>query len=375
MAATAPTTNRHIPALDGVRGIAIILVVVFHAWRTEVSALGWTGVDLFFVLSGFLITGVLADSRERADRVPRFFVRRALRILPLYYGVLIAVFVLRPLLHVTPRRDDVLLAGEQAWYWTYLCAWRLGVGHPRAYTFLTHFWSLSIEEQFYFVWPWVVWFVSRRRVIATAAVLCVIAPLARAYFVLGTPFHDAAYMLPPCRMDALAVGAILALAIRGPGGAGATASWVRPAALAGGATLALLALLAPSLEYTDPLMSTIGFTAIDWMAAGLVMLAITRPSGLLASAPLRAAGRYSYGLYVIHPFVNWWAIRHAPVLERNEFAYVAGVLAISTGLAVISYHLYESPFLRLKDRIAWISATWVDSFAHLFPRGELDRHA
>jgi peptidoglycan/LPS O-acetylase OafA/YrhL len=368
MAATVSTTHRHIPALDGVRGIAIILVLVFHAWRTGASALGWTGVDLFFVLSGFLITGILADSRERTDRVPRFFLRRALRIMPLYYGVLLAVFVLRPLLHVTPRRDDVLLAGEQAWYWTYLCAWRLGVGHPRAYTFLTHFWSLSIEEQFYLAWPWIVWFVSRRRVIAVASVLCVVALLARAYFMLATPFPDAAYMLPPCRMDALAVGAIVALAIRGPGGVAAAARWIRPAALAGAATLALLALVAPSLAYTEPLIGTIGYTAIDWAAAGLVMLAITRPPRLLASAPLRAAGRYSYGMYVVHPFVNWWAIRHAPVLERTQFAYVAGVLAISTALAVISYHVYESRFLRLKDRLAWISATWGGSFAHVFSR-------
>ncbi len=352
MAASATVSDRHVPALDGVRGVAIILVVLFHAWRGPATALGWAGVDLFFVLSGYLITGILLDTRESPDRARSFYLRRALRILPLYYGVLVAVFVLRPMLHVTPRRDDLLLAGEHAWYWTYLCAWRIALAHPPGYTFLTHFWSLSIEEQFYLVWPWVVWWGSRKTVFRVSVALCVIAPLVRAYVALGTPYTEAAYMLPPCRVDALAVGAILALAVREPGGVTAATRWVQPAALVGLVAVVGIAVVARSVQYTEPLMSIVGYTAIDWGAAGLVMVAVAHSPRVLTSAALRAAGRYSYGLYVIHPFVNWWTIRHAPMLERHAVGYVVGVLAVSTALAVVSYYAYERPFLALKNRVA-----------------------
>ena len=306
-----PVSDRHVPALDGVRGLAITMVVLFHAWRAPVTALGWAGVDLFFVLSGFLITGILADTRDAPHRARTFYARRALRILPLYYGALIAVFVARPLLHLPYRRDDLILAGEHLWYWTYLCAWRIGLRHPPGTTFLTHFWSLSIEEQFYLVWPWVVWSMSRRSTVRVAVALCIVAPVVRALCALATPFSFAAYMLPPCRVDALAVGAILALVVRGPGGAWAARRWVQPVALVAAAGVCLV-VLAGSAQYTAPLMSVVGYTAIDWTAAGVVMAAITIPPRLLTWAPLRAAGRYSYGLYVLHPFVNWWVIRHAP---------------------------------------------------------------
>src|SRR5208282_2036951 len=144
--------------LDGVRGIAILLVLLFHL---EVSyppsiprmffaplLLGWSGVDLFFVLSGFLITGILWESRSSPGRARTFYVRRALRILPLYYGVLIAVFIIRPALGPAHRLDDVALANEHVWYWSYLGAWRIALDHPHAATYLTLFWTLSIEEQF-----------------------------------------------------------------------------------------------------------------------------------------------------------------------------------------------------------------------------------
>ncbi len=351
-AATVSTTERHVPALDGTRGIAVILVMAFHLWRSPVTALGWSGIDLFFVLSGFLITGILWDSRLEPERGRSFYIRRALRILPLYYGVLIAVFIVRPALGWAHRLDDLALANERIWYWTYLCDWRIALNHPPAVTFLTHFWTLSIEEQFYLVWPLIVWRCSRRTTLLIAGVVAVGALLLRIGLVTATTIPEAAYALLPCRLDALAVGAIIALGLRGPGGAAALRRWVVPTALAGVGVVAVLAVVRPSVRFIDPGMMTIGFTALDWAFAGLVLTAATVRSQLLEWSPLRAAGRYSYGLYVYHPIVMWWIVRHVPSLEQSEWRAAVGGAIGSLFLAITSYHLYEQPFLKLKDRLA-----------------------
>jgi peptidoglycan/LPS O-acetylase OafA/YrhL len=350
------TVGRHVPALDGLRGVAVIFVMAFHLWRSPVTALGWSGVDLFFVLSGFLITGILWDTRQSVDRARVFYIRRALRILPLYYAVLVAVFVVRPLLGWNHRLDDVALAPEQIWYWTYLCDWRIALGHPHAFTFLTHFWSLSIEEQFYLVWPAIVWRCTRRGALAGAAIIAVAAFLLRLYIVFGTTDSGSVYGLLPCRVDALAIGAIVALAVRGPGGAAAVRRWLSPAAAVGMAVTVALAVLRPNVQFVDTGMMTIGYSALDWAFAGLVLTAATTRSAILEWAPLRAAGRYSYGLYVFHPLVMWWIVRDVPWLEHSEPRFVVGAAVGSIIAAWLSYRLYELPFLRLKDRWAGVRA-------------------
>jgi peptidoglycan/LPS O-acetylase OafA/YrhL len=351
-AATVVATPRHIPALDGTRGIAIILVMAFHLWRAPLTALGWSGVDLFFVLSGFLITGILWDSRLEPDRARSFYIRRALRILPLYYGVLVAVFIVRPVFGWAHRLDDLALAHEQFWYWTYLCDWRIALNHPPAFTFLTHFWTLSIEEQFYLLWPLIVWRCSRRVTLGIAVAVAAGAFLLRLAIVFGSDIPDAAYALLPCRLDALAVGAIIVLTLRGPSGVAAMRRWIVPTALAGAVVLCGLVLFRPSVRFVDPGMMTIGYTAIDWMFAGLVFTAATARSRFLESSVLRAAGRYSYGLYVYHPIVMWWIVRHVPVLEESQWASAIGGAVGSIVLAYVSYRFYESQFLALKDRFA-----------------------
>jgi peptidoglycan/LPS O-acetylase OafA/YrhL len=350
--ASVVTTERHVPALDGTRGIAIILVMAFHLWRAPLTALGWSGVDLFFVLSGFLITGILWDSRLEPDRARSFYIRRALRILPLYYGVLVAVFVVRPALGWAHRLDDLALAHEQVWYWTYLCDWRIALNHPPAFTFLTHFWTLSIEEQFYLIWPVIVWRCSRRATLGVASAVAAGAFLLRIAVVFATATPEAAYALFPCRLDALAVGAIIALTLRGPMGVPALRRWIVPAALSGAVVVCGLVLFRPSVRFVDPGMMTIGYTAIDWMFAGVVFTAATTRSRFLESAALRAAGRYSYGLYVYHPIVMWWIVRHVPALEASQWGSAIGGAVGSIVIAYASYHLYESRFLRLKDRLA-----------------------
>jgi peptidoglycan/LPS O-acetylase OafA/YrhL len=349
------TVGRQVPALDGVRGLAVILVMAFHIWRSPVTALGWSGVDLFFVLSGYLITGILWDTRSLPGHGRAFYVRRALRILPLYYGVLVVVFIVRPLLGWSHRLDDVALRPEQIWYWTYLCDWRIALGHPRAFTFLTHFWSLSIEEQFYLIWPLVVWRCSRRRSLAIATGL-VVAAFALRIVLVARGMAGIAYGLLPCRADALAAGAIVALAVRGPDGAAAVRRWLLPAATLSLVMTAALVAVRPTVEFIDPGMVMVGYSTLDWTFAGLVFVGGTMRSDLLELPLLRAAGRYSYGLYVFHPMVMWWITRDVPILHRVEWRFVLGSALGSVLAAWVSYQVYESRFLHLKERWARLVA-------------------
>src|ERR1700749_4828090 len=172
---TAPENRAFYPALDGMRAVAFTLVFLIHYLRLP---WGWSGVNIFFVLSGFLITGILLDTRNDAHRARNFYVRRILRIFPLYYGVLLALLLLHPLLHCQWTR---------AWL-----AWPLYLGNflrfagpsaaidgsplehaadgwlilgrfPHASLYVGHFWSLCVEEQFYLFWPWVVFLIRSRK--------------------------------------------------------------------------------------------------------------------------------------------------------------------------------------------------------------------
>src|SRR4051812_38390961 len=173
----------HVPALDGLRGFAILLVLLLHFTpmgeaSTKIGAIGkWIasaggiGVDLFFVLSGFLITGILLDAKGTPHFFRNFYARRTLRIFPLYYGVLFVCFILVPLFHPF-NAEEQQVAHEQGWLWLYGTNIResmSGADWPfhRGWISMDHFWSLAVEEHFYLVWPLAVFLLNRRAMIAT----------------------------------------------------------------------------------------------------------------------------------------------------------------------------------------------------------------
>ncbi|HEV2619749.1 MAG TPA: acyltransferase, partial [Acidobacteriaceae bacterium] len=187
-----PGGRAYYPALDGLRAFSFFGVFLWHYLAVPY---GWAGVDIFFVLSGFLITGILYDTRDDPFRVRNFYIRRTLRIFPLYYAVFLAILVVAPRMH-------------WAWSWQWL-AWPLYLGnflrflYPHQNTYfeavfanadlvsqarfgidlhLGHFWTLCIEEQFYLVWPWIVFAIrDRRRLIAICAACILFVPLARTF--------------------------------------------------------------------------------------------------------------------------------------------------------------------------------------------------
>ena len=203
------TSSARVPELDGIRGIAILLVLATHfgypaagpgLFRNMLS-LGWVGVDLFFVLSGFLITGILLATKGRANYFQRFYLRRLFRILPIYYAFLILIF------HGLPFLGRSVTGAGEAWYWLYIANWRNGSS-----PYLQHFWSLAIEEQFYLGWPLLVHLCSRRSSKLVCVSIVLLSPVVRFLaFQMGvSPFT--VYEVTPLRLDGLAFGALLALA-------------------------------------------------------------------------------------------------------------------------------------------------------------------
>ena len=374
---SASVTRSHIPVLDGMRGIAVLCVMVLHFTLVNaatsgehlflgVTRVGWVGVDLFFVLSGFLITGILYDAKGGAHFFRNFYMRRVLRIFPLYYAFLVFVFVLLP-----AARPATAIPGEtQFWLWTYLSnvlfarvGWEGMPGHT------THLWSLAIEEQFYLLWPLVVFFASRRRLVQICVGAIVFAELTRIGLHFTAPDGIAGYALMPARIDALAVGALVAVLAREPSGAAMLLRFSRPVML--GAALWLAIVIARirltvggTLPPLDVRVQLGAYTAIALLFGALLVRAMAAPDSsrrarVLSSATLGAFGRYSYALYLIHIIVRnafhgqltQMGGRLPTVLGSQVPAQVGVLLAgigLSYALAFTSWHLFEKHFLALK---------------------------
>jgi peptidoglycan/LPS O-acetylase OafA/YrhL len=372
--------GKRLPALDGLRGVAILLILLFHGAAgfppltvldRVVHAVGgslWFGVDLFFVLSGFLITGILCDTRDSPRYFRNFYLRRALRIFPLYYTVLTLLVILAIF---SPLRHDpeakVFLAA-QGWYWSYLLNLFISrYGWVHVVWGTGHLWSLAVEEQFYLIWPAVVRWVDRSKLVGIAAGAVVAAPILRAVCLGYVPHVEALYMLTPMRFDSLGIGALIALRTRRPGGLDVVVRWMKPAASAGALALITIAIVRRGDEYIlaafSPPMQTVGYTAIAVLGGACLVAALRSPivSGLLSHPLLRMMGKYSYAMYVVHyPLI--WAIEailrpHSlPPLFGSNVAYVllraALVVVLSLSVARVSFRFLEGPILELKELLA-----------------------
>ena len=375
-----PELAGHVPALDGIRGLAILLVMVYHltvlpnatgidgAWAA-VTAFGWAGVDLFFVLSGFLITGILYDSRGGRHYFRNFYARRTLRIFPLYYAVMVVLLVVLPRLSIPQAAAYAEAAGDQGWYWSYLSNFAIGLRHEWKLGSLDVSWSLAIEEQFYLLWPAVVlWLGRRRRLMRVCAGVIGAALVARAALTLGGAHPITVSLLTPCRMDALAAGAFLALAVRGPGGVAALVPRAR--LWAAGSGLALVPLFVaqgPKWGVVRGPGQVLGYTALAVFFASVLLLALAQPGrGVLnrafAHRSLTTFGRYSYALYLFH--LPLGVCLRERVLRSGrlpallgaqlpgQLVFYAAAIGLSLAAAWVSWRLYESPLLSLKRYFA-----------------------
>jgi peptidoglycan/LPS O-acetylase OafA/YrhL len=370
-----PAHGRHIPALDALRGLAILLVLVYHvnlglddpSWLGaklgKVLKLGGCGVDLFFVLSGFLITGILHDAKGDPYYFRNFYVRRTLRIFPLYYAVLVFAFVLLPMVSSLGSTIYREAAHDQGWLWLYGANVLIGLKSSYGLGGFNHFWSLAVEEHFYLFWPLVIYAFNRRGAMLACVACIVLSTVSRVWLMSLGDNGIACYVLTPCRMDSLTVGAWLALAVRGPMAERNVARW---AALSLAASLVATAVFLGSkqdLTHMDATVLVLRPTFFSWVFASLLMVAVcARPGGLVGrlgrGQMLRFLGKYSYGLYIFHyPLIpllqHVYSIEDVASKIGSLFLARLGFVALEVGgsvaLALLSWNLMEKHCVKLKD--------------------------
>lgn len=367
--------QQRMPALDGLRALAILSVLWHNSTAGQyrgnaflnvinlLSNAGWLGVQLFFVLSGFLITGILLDSADTSRRFFNFYARRFLRIFPPYYtlllvmcGLLPALFPQQPLLHEHLDRS--------IWYWFFLNNWTSPfIGEMPT---LPHLWSLAVEEQFYIFWPACIFLLPRRMVPQLCAGAVMIALLTR----FGLTLYDAefaqeaAYKFTLARWDALTIGAALALLLRNAAAYPRLCRYRFRVLLCTGTYITVFATIYRNFSPTGPGLTPLNQTIAAIFFGCVIFYAIETKTGIaqrwqdfLKQPLLQAIGKYSYAMYLFHmplilafgPLWRTYCSNFAatfPAWSITAFAIV--VLMATYCLAAISWMLIERPLLTLK---------------------------
>lgn len=333
---------KRVPQLDAIRGLAVMLVLVHNTDRTGYTGFvgrnGWMGVDLFFVLSGFLITGILLSTKDDRRYFKNFYSRRCLRIWPLYFACLLFMFVAVPL--VRPSEAHQIFDARSMPWWSYLFFLQnfFVPVITRATGLLAVTWSLAVEEQFYLVWAVVVRFCSEAQLRWIAVILICLSPVLRFYMLRH---HFNVYPNTFCRLDGLMAGALLAMLWR--------TKAFKPQAYTKWAWIVLL-IAAPLALATATHVESLVYSFTSLASAALVYLAICSGQrwfqAILANRFLVFTGTISYGIYLLEKI----PIDAAQSLHLEKHPVVVFlVAAVATYvLAIISWNLLEKPFLRLK---------------------------
>ena len=374
-----------VTTLDGLRGVAVLLVFQQHistfgllGFRDKTAAdlfvlksmnAGWCGVDLFFVLSGFLITGILLQARQHGNYLRNFYARRALRIFPLYYGFLVVVIFVLP--HIVELRGQLselqYVDDQQFWLWTYTT--NIAIAFPEIMRTQTpvfpqsHLWSLAVEEQFYLAWPCLVLLTTRRQLMAACVGAIALSVVLRFYYTsqAGVSAYRS-YMFTLTRLDPLAVGALIACIAVDPA---SLARVRRPAVTIGALALGVLVALGlhqQAFLLTDANTIRYGYLALAVLGGAALILAATvtggRVGGLLSHPVLTTIGKYGYAIYVVQIVVIDLIGNHFALVFRMPRAFGSVLPAVlifdlvcfaaTFAIAALSWHLYESQFLKLK---------------------------
>ena len=390
-------SGRKLQSLDGLRAAAILLVIFHHVWLPPDNlflsvagaylSAGWMGVDLFFVLSGFLITGILLDSRESSNYFKGFYARRALRIFPLYYLALTALILMgevftRMHLPAASQVASELPAPQDRWlYYSYLTNWVGLWKTPWRASMTGHFWSLAVEEQFYLVWPLIVWIAKPRATRWIAVILAVVAAAVRYVWFSHTGPQVAIALATVTRMDSLFCGALAASLYRDRHAMAKIRRWLPWVSLlcVGGfvnmITLMLLfpakmaALIFGNLAATGSYLDAITLLAqrggYSILAVGFGALVLwcadsegepTWTQRVLRTQPLGTIAKYSYGMYVFHvPILEMLGIYVVANLRAAGhygmwtcFVLIAILLVATFVVSALSYELFEQKILSYK---------------------------
>lgn len=363
MSTTIPN-RAYYPALDGLRGIGCVLVVVYHNFPFihEYLFFGWLAMDIFFVLSGFLITDILLNTFGEKNFLKNFYVRRLLRVFPLYYTSLVLFLLVLPHVQGLPIRLDYFV-DNQAWFWTFTQNWLMIFFAGKGQYALNHLWSMAVEEQFYLLWPLVVVFVKRPRLLFSMLALLLVAVIVLRFWLWVEKIEGLAYynLYTFTRIDGICVGCMVALLQKiNRDFLGKYMAWVVMAFAAFNFIFYLV-----NLQFGDsfPYLALVGFSTFSMIFGLLVYVIVNRRSAFFTAvfdiALLKFLGRISYGTYIfhwplyliVHPFLYQWTATGLSSTGAQLFTSVtATVLAYTLGY--LSYRYFEMRFLRLKKYFA-----------------------
>lgn len=364
--------GRYYPEIDGLRALAVLMVIYFHSalmvgperatadaatvWDAgriyyEFVMVGWCGVDLFFVISGFLITGILMDTAHRERCFRNFYLRRTLRIFPLYYGVLVVCFFLFVLAYGT---SFTLRYGL---YFLYLQNWFSVFGYEYILYF-DHFWSLAIEEQFYLFWPVVFVWAYRRGAVEPVLFVFILLSFFLRFYLAGTGKLEPAFSITPARLDGLLLGAgLVYLLSKRDDPRRLNALFVRGMAVSF-AAVCLIALLNGNLWGRDREVLMFGLFPVSLFFASFLGWVVTADEGhfirgFFRLRLLREIGKVSYGMYVYH-WLIMCVIVQQQVMDGQSFGFNHPFLLLTGAplsfiAAWLSFRFLERPLLRLKD--------------------------
>ncbi|MDD4973343.1 MAG: acyltransferase [Bacteriovorax sp.] len=361
-------------SLDGIRGIAIVIVMIYHLvgvlavsgadFHNPISKLifvfiddGWMGVDLFFTLSGYLITSILLKTKAEPNYLKNFFMRRSLRIFPLYYFFLIIYFIVLPYFFGEYSRFQHL-ESRQVWYWTYMSNFE--IFFKQKWSDPAHLWSLGIEEQFYWFWPFIVLLFSSRTFHWLTAIIFILQPLIRLAFVLSGVTGNVIPAFTFSHLDGLMVGAFIATSLyRQTFTKESLRKWGYY--LFFGGLLARLALPFIPVSF-DIRRNVIAIDIWSLFSGGLILLSVTHAkesliNTLLTNRLLVFAGTYSYGLYMIHQLIfqyiafKFGSIAGANLISLLQVGILGGIASFIGAWLLFKY--FESPFLNLKEHFSY----------------------
>ncbi len=353
--------QKRIPQLDGLRGVAIALVLAFHylAFANQYGApwifrplfwtfsLGWSGVDLFFVLSGFLIGRILLEARDSTNYFRAFYMRRICRIFPLYGAFLAAAALVSRHWPILVPWHLCFLFLQNFWMAAHNTA-AGGTVHPS--------WSLAVEEQFYVTLPAVIYFVKPRHLPKVLLGGIVASPLFRvAFFVSSRNSGMATMVLLPCRMDSLLIGVATAWLMRQPAAiekvrARRQQLWTAIEILSAGCLVSFL------FESRDNLLTNLGlYDCFALLFACVIIASLTEPrvAAFLQGRWLRGLGNISYGVYLFHSIAFVVALSVLPAMRDRGVAAAAVGLALTMGVCKLSWEYFEKPIIRLGHRTTY----------------------
>ena len=356
----------HVHELDGLRGIAILLVCIFHfSFVMSSSAdplarqiqnslwIGWCGVDLFFALSGFLITGILLDTQDSPSYFRTFYIRRGLRIFPLYFAFLAVMLGL--LHHIVWRHRFPGITTW--WYLVYLQNWK--PNHTAGDLHVDHLWSLAVEEQFYLVWPLLIWL--SRKYAALLTLLVAIAAVSLRVFFAGSFSYEGMYRGTLTRMDPLALGAFMAVGIRTPKIRAALRAILPYGIPAAAATAAGAFLVQGNFRWDRP-VQVYGAFALAVLFSLLVFWCADLRPRVMRNAFLASFAQYAYAIYVFHSPLNqlllpalepFWRTLPSRFDLSLRIMYMVVMTGVSWCLASLSWRYFEGPINNLKTRFRY----------------------